>query len=108
MNYFSYRKEQINFFVLCEQTFYFQTLLGLLETVIGLDLNEIPVEYRDRFQEEIDNTFSDIEGLTSIPSIVMLALSIRLGVFWLLNVLLLICVLMSICMLPNKKGKVSV
>ena len=88
--------------------FYFQTLWGLLETVIGVNLNVITDDYRDRFQDEMDKIFSDIGPVTSIPSIVMLALSIRLGVFWLLNVLLLICVLMSICMLPNKKGKVSV
>ena len=108
MNYFSYRKKQISFIVLCDQIFYFQTLWGLLETVIGVNLDSITDGYRPRFQEEMDESFSEIGGITSIPSIVMLAITIRLGVFWLLNILLLICVLISVCRLPHKKGKVSV
>ena len=105
-NYFSYRKEQISFTVLCEQTLYFQTLWGLLETVIGVDLSYIPKEYLEElYKQEI---FQPMQGITMIPSVIMALLTIRLGVLWLLNVLFLICVPASVPRLPNKTGKVSV
>ena len=105
-NYFSYRKEQISFTVLCEQTLYFQTPQGLLETVIGLNLSYIPEEYlKELYNQDI---FQSMEGLTMIPSIVMALLTSRLGILWLLNVLFLICLPASIPQLRNKKGKVSV
>ena len=106
MNYFSYRKNQINFTVMCDQTLYFQTVQGLLETVIGLNLSEVPYKYVRQFYD--DEVFNSIEGLTMIPSVIMLILTSRLGILWLLNVLFLICVPVSVHRLPNKKGKVSV
>jgi hypothetical protein len=104
-NYFSYRKALISFTVLCDQTFYFQTPLGLLENVIGLDLSNIPLENRDEFDQEV---FSSLRDLTKIPSVLMALLTGRLGILWLLNVLFLICVPASIPRLTNKKGRVSV
>jgi len=104
VNYFSYRKKQISFTVLCDQTLYFQTVQGLLETVIGLNLSEVPYEYVRRFYD--GEVFGGIEGLTMIPSVIMLILTSRLGILWLLNVLFLICVPVSVHQLRNKKGKV--
>jgi len=110
-NYCSYRKEQISFTVLCDQILYFQTLQGLLETVIGLDLSGIPDEYKDKLYE----IFGSVDSFTAIPivtitvtmlpSIVVALLTCRLGVLWLLNVLFLICVPVSVCQIPNKRGK---
>jgi hypothetical protein len=63
---------------------------GLLETVIGVDLSAIPSKYKDElFNQPI---FTDMEGLTMIPSIAMALLTSHLVIFWLLNVLFLICV----------------
>jgi len=109
VNYFSYRKEQINFTVLCDQTLYFQTLRGLLETVIGLDLTlSSRPEYNNYIDEFLDHEiFKDVKGLTMIPSVIMAVLTSRLGILWLLNVLFLICVAASVSRLPNKQGRVS-
>ena len=103
-NYFSYRKEQIRFTVLCEKTLYFQTPLGLMETVIGLNLSDIPKEVKDT----LNYSFEPLRTVTKLPSVIMALLTIRLGVLWLLNVLFLVCVPASVPRLRNKKGKVSV
>jgi len=85
---------------------YFQTIDGLLQNVIGLDLSGIPRNYTDQlFGLDI---FSSLEGVTMIPSAVMALLTGRLGILWLLNVVCLICVPASIPRLTNKKGRVSV
>jgi hypothetical protein len=106
VKYFIYMKKQINFTVLYPQTLYFQTVQGLLETVIGLNLADVPNEYINRFYDH--DMFSYVEGLTMIPSVIMLILTSRLGILWFLNVLFLICVPVSVHRLPNKKGKISV
>jgi hypothetical protein len=107
-NYYSCRKEQISFIVLCEQTLYlyFQTAEGLLTTVIGVDLSDIDPDHKTKlFSQPI---FANMEGLTMIPSIAMALLTSHLVIFWLLNVLFLICVPASVPRLSKKKGKVSV
>jgi hypothetical protein len=77
---------------------------GLLENVIGLNLSEFPDDYLRRLFNH--DMFGDIEGLTMIPSVIMLILTSRVGILWLLNVLFLICVPVSVHQLRNKKGKV--
>jgi hypothetical protein len=85
---------------------YFQTPEGLLETLIGVNLTEIPREFKDViFGQDI---FKDMDGVTMIPSIIMALLTIRLGIFWLLNVLNLICVSVAVFRLSKEKGKVRV
>ena len=109
INYFSYRKEQINFTVLCDQTLYFQTMQGLIETVIGLDLKDVRSNYSNYVDQLFENDMlKAADGLTMIPSVVMALLTSRLGILWLLNVLFLICVPMSVFRLPKKQGRVSV
>ena len=90
--------------MLCDQSLYFQTLLGLLETVIGLNLSDIPSEYK----EKVADVFSFMDDYTVIPSTVMAILTSRLGILWLLNVLFLIGVPLSVSRLSNKKGKVRI
>jgi len=105
-NYFSYRKKQINFTVLCGQTLYFQTAQGLIEEVIGLDLSGIDQIYKDKFFNY--DIFKSVRGLTMIPSAVMAILTSRLGILWLLNVLYFICVFASVFQLYKKRERVSV
>jgi hypothetical protein len=85
---------------------YFQTPQGLLETVIGLDLSEIPREYKDKLYGQ--DIFQSMKDLSMIPSIVMAILTSRVGILWLLNVLFLICVPASVAWLPSNKAEVSV
>jgi len=80
-----------------------QTVQDLLENVIGLNLPEDPDGYLSALFKH--DMFSSVEGLTMIPSVIMLILTSRLGILWLLNVLFLICVLVSVHRIPNKKGK---
>jgi hypothetical protein len=98
--YCSCRKEQISFIVLCDKTLYFQDVMGLLETVIGVDLSEIPPDYKEKFYSQ--QIFVDMEGLTMIPSLTMAILASRGGILWLLNVLFLISVPLSVCRLSKK------
>jgi hypothetical protein len=97
---------QIDFAALYNQTFHFQTPQGLIEEIIGVDLHLVDDPYKaDLYKQDV---FKSMERLTAIPSIVMLLLSSRAVVFWLLNVLCLICVSMSISRFSKEKGKVSV
>jgi ABC-type dipeptide/oligopeptide/nickel transport system permease subunit len=91
--------------VLSDQTFYFQTAQGLIETVIGVDLQGIDGEFlRQLFDQPI---LSSVDYFTMIPSLVMALLSSRFVIFWLMNLILLICVPMSVSQLSTRKGKVS-
>jgi hypothetical protein len=103
---FNYRKGQISFNVLCDQTLYFQTPQGLLETLIGLDLTAIDAEFRRQLYDQ--PIFKDMVYITMKPSLLMALLSSRFGIFWLLNVMFLICVPVSVYRLHNKREKVSV
>jgi hypothetical protein len=106
VNYLSYRKWQINCNVLSDQTLYLQNPQGLIETVIGLDLQDIDDEFKRQMYNQ--PTLKDMEFLTAIPSLVMALLSCRFGIFWLMNVILLICVPVSVSRLSKGKGKVTV
>jgi uncharacterized membrane protein YciS (DUF1049 family) len=73
---------------------------GLIGTVIGVNIKDVPFEYVFEM--------GAYDGVTMIPSLAMALLTSRLVILWLLNVIFLICVPISVCRLPNKKRKVSV
>jgi hypothetical protein len=74
-------------------------MTGLVGTVIGVDLDAIPPDYRQ--------DISQFDGITMIPSLVMALLTSRLVLLWFLNVMFLICVPISVSRLSKKEGKVS-
>lgn len=80
-----------------------ETPKGLIETVIGVDLHLIPEDYKKEFYSL--DVFKQMEGLSMIPSLVMVLLSSRLVIFWLLSVMCLICVFVAICRFSKEKGK---
>jgi hypothetical protein len=77
---------------------YFQTVPGLLD-LIGVQ--NVPEEIYSA------NIFAMMEGLTMIPSLVMVVLSSRAVILWLLNVLQVICVTTATHHLWKDRGKVS-